>query len=71
MVERHVASAEQHIVDGELHVVRQREIVGRLEAVGLGGSQTARIARDLLRQMEANLKSSVTERNRLRTMLRK
>ena len=71
ILRRHLALAERHIAGGEQCVARQREIIVRLETAGLGDSETARIARGLLREMEATLRGEVVERKRLRAQLRK
>ena len=71
MRERHLAMAERHIVGAEQYVTRQHDIVCRLQAAGQGGSETARIARELLQSMEADLKRQVADRKRLLVELRK
>ena len=48
MVLEQLAHAERHIVQGEPHLLRQREIVAELERHGHGRSQTAKMARDIL-----------------------
>jgi hypothetical protein len=39
---------EQQIIESEVHITRQRNIITKLEIAGLGKSETAKIARELL-----------------------
>ena len=70
LLEQHLVLAERHIAGGEQCVARQREIIVRLERVGLGASETAIFARGLLRDMEATLSGARVERKRLQAQLR-
>lgn len=65
MLEQHLAVAERHIAGGEQCVARQRDVIVRLEKAGLAASETAEIARGLLREMEATLRGERVERKRL------
>ena len=65
VVRQHFLMVERHVTEAEEHVRRQREIIARLDAKGLGRSATAGLARDLLRQMEENLALHLAERKRL------
>src|SRR3974390_3615206 len=47
-----LAGVEGHVIAGEEHIARQREIVRRLERAGRGNSETAKVALDLLHSME-------------------
>jgi hypothetical protein len=69
MLMRHLALAERHITEGREHVVRQHDIIARLEAAGLGSSQTADIARLLLSSMQDSLAQHISDRDRLRDWL--
>jgi len=60
-LQKQLATAERHVVLGEQHLLRQEEIIARLESVGCGQSETARIARALLRQMERQLDGHMAE----------
>jgi hypothetical protein len=57
----HLKQVEVHIVEGEHHVRRQREIIARLER---GGHDTA-LANELLDTLEMTLANHVTLRERL------
>ena len=69
-VERHLANVEQHIVKGRASVLRQHEIIGRLENAGGGRSETASIARVFLHQMERRLDMYIADRSWLQDQLR-
>jgi len=71
ILERHLVLAEAHVVEEERHLARQREILNRLYQVGLGGSHTAKIARDLLGQMQDSLRTHIADRDRLRAALQR
>src|SRR5262249_61065761 len=55
ILKHRLALVERQIIDEELHVTLRGDIVARLEADGLGASETADITRDLLRQIEKRL----------------
>ena len=52
-LEHRLALVERQIVDAERHATLRRDIIIRLELDGLSTSDTAAIARDRLRQIEA------------------
>ena len=47
-----LAEVEGHVIAGEEHIARQREIIRRLEHAGRGKSETAKLARDLLHSVQ-------------------
>jgi hypothetical protein len=65
MLEQHLAVAERHIVDGREHVLHQHQIIARLESRGLGNSQTADTARQLLHSFQDSLAQHMADRDRL------
>jgi hypothetical protein len=65
MWQEHLAQAERHVVQGEGHIAKQRAIVAELERDG----HDARIARDLLDQLEQMQELHVADRDRLREEL--
>jgi hypothetical protein len=69
-LQRHLTNAERHIAQERASVLRQQEIIGRLESAGGGRSETASIARVFLHQMERRLKIHLADRDRLRNKLR-
>ena len=70
MLQRRLAVARRHVAGGEQCVARQREIIVRLERAGLGASETASFARDLLHQFEVSLRREVAELTRLQAQSR-
>jgi hypothetical protein len=66
-IERLLAEAEYHVLLGERHIIRQREIVAELERDG--HEQAAVSARDLLETFEQAQKAHVADRDRLRAEL--
>jgi hypothetical protein len=64
-----LATAERHVVEGQDHIGRQREIVARLERAGRGHSWTAKLARDLLRTLEMTQRVHVAHYNQLRSLM--
>lgn len=60
--QEHLAQAERHVTLGETHIAKQRAIVADLERDG----HDARIARDLLDQLEQMQTLHVANRDRLR-----
>jgi hypothetical protein len=68
--QRHLANVERHIAGGRASVLRQHEIIGRLESAGGGRSETASIARVFLHQMERRLDMYIADRNWLQDQLR-
>jgi hypothetical protein len=67
--QRHLANVERHIAEGRASVLRQQEIIGRLESAGSGRSETASIARAFLHQMEQRLEMHIANRDRLQDQL--
>jgi hypothetical protein len=63
MLERHLALAEAHVIQGVGHLARQREIVAELERDG--HADAAQNARDLLATFEMTQKSHVGDRDRI------
>jgi hypothetical protein len=69
-LQRHLANAERHIIQGRASVLRQQEVIERLESAGGGRSETASIARAFLNEMERRLEIHLADRDRLRDQLR-
>jgi hypothetical protein len=67
MIIRHLAMAEGHVIQGESHIARQKEIVAELERDGR--VEAAETARELLATFELTQKSHVEDRDRLRAKL--
>jgi len=65
MLIHRLAATERHIKKGERHVVHQREIIEALERHGRGQSETAKVARDVLRSYELTQAAHVKERELL------
>jgi hypothetical protein len=70
LIERRLALLERRLSELEHVLNRQCGVVSGLEAVGRGRSETAEIARELLRTMELNFKRAIAERKWLRVQLR-
>jgi hypothetical protein len=68
--QRHLANVERHIARGRASVLRQQEIIGRLESTGSRRSETASIARALLHQMERRLEMHIADRDWFQDQLR-
>ena len=68
--QRHLVNVERHIAAGPASVLRQQEIIERLESAGGRRSETASIARALLHQMERRLEMHIADRDRLQDQLR-
>ena len=64
----HILQAEHHVMLGERHIERQREIVAKLEKTD---PQEASRARALLAQFEELQVMHITDRDRLRNELAK
>ena len=64
--ERQLELAERRIGELEQQVARQRNVLAWLESTGRGGSETAEIARDVLRTMDFNVLREKGDRARLR-----
>lgn len=60
MIAEHLSQAERHVLDGERHVARQRELVAELERDGHDTQQ----ARDFLLQFEDLQRLHVADRGR-------
>ena len=58
--QRHLANVERHIAEGRASVLRQHEIIGRLQNAESRRSETASIARAFLHQMERRLEMSTS-----------
>jgi hypothetical protein len=71
LLERQLALVERQIARGEQHATIRRDVLTYLEAAGLGSSETAEFARDLLRTTENNLRARIAERKRLRAQLQR
>jgi hypothetical protein len=69
-IETHLAMAESHIVETESHLAHQRRIVAELERHGRGHSQTAKVAKEILKSFEIAQKANFTHRNSLKKALR-
>ena len=69
-VQRHIANVERRIAEVRASVLRQQEIIGRLESAGDGRSETASVARAFLHRMERRLEMHLADRDRLRDQLR-
>ena len=67
--QRHLANVERHIAEGRAGVLRQQEIIRRLES-GNRRSETASIARAFLHQMERRLEVHIANRDRLQDQMR-
>jgi hypothetical protein len=67
--QRHFANAERHITEGRASVLRQHEIIGRLESADDRRSEAASIARAILHKMERRLEMHIANRDRLRDQL--
>lgn len=63
--QEHLAQAERHVAQGEGHIAKQRAIIANLERDG----HDARVARDLLRQLEEMQALHIATRDRLRQEL--
>jgi len=66
-IERFLARAEAHVVQGEKHVARQKEIIAGLERDG--HEDASRTARELLATFEMTQEAHVGDRDRLRAEL--
>ena len=65
MIEEHLALAQRHVMEGEGHVQKQRDIVAELERDGHDTTQ----ARELLRTFEELLGEHYDDRARLEFQL--
>jgi hypothetical protein len=68
--QRHLANVERHIAEGRAGVLRQQEIIRRLESAGNRRSETASIARAFLHQMERRVEMHIVNRDRLQDQMR-
>jgi len=68
--ETYLAMAERHVVETECHLLHQRQVVAQLEQHGLGHSQTANVAKEILKSFEIVQKANIAHRHRLREALR-
>ena len=67
--ERQLALTERRIGELEHHIACQRSVIASLESAGRGSSETAEIARDVLRTMEFNVRRELADRTRLHVVL--
>jgi hypothetical protein len=67
MIAEHLSQTEQHVVDAERHIARQRELVAELSRDG----HDTRLANDLLLRFEDLQRLHVADQNRLRDELAK
>ena len=65
MLAVHLERAEEHVLLGERHIRRQRQLIADLDAAG----DTTSIARDLLATFEALQRQHEADRDRLRILL--
>jgi hypothetical protein len=65
LLKQHLELAERHVLEGDRHVMRQRELVAELERDGHDTTD----ANILLRQFEDLLAVHIQHRDRLRTEL--
>jgi hypothetical protein len=68
MLKRHLDLAERHVLDGQEHIARQREIVAQLEHRHRE-STTLKIACELLMEMEDAQRLHMADRDGLRALL--
>jgi rRNA-processing protein FCF1 len=61
--------AERHILETEYHLAHQRQIVAELERHGRGRSETAKVAKEILKSFEIAQKANVAHRDSLRKVL--
>lgn len=66
MIKRHLAQAEQHVAEGEKHLIRQRELIAKLERDG----HDTKEATAFLEQLEEMQGMHVADRDRLKNELR-
>jgi hypothetical protein len=67
MIERHLAQAQTHVIQGEGHIARQKVILADMERDG--HEDAAYQARELLATFELTQQSHVRDRDRLRAEL--
>ena len=67
---RRLAVTERRVGQLKGHVDSQRGVIDALEAAGLGKTETAEIARELLGTMEQNLRREIAHRKWLHSQLR-
>jgi hypothetical protein len=60
-LEHRLALVERQIVDTERYITLRRDTLNRLEADGLGASETADVVRDSLRHMEDKLQAHTVD----------
>lgn len=65
MIENHLADAERHVIEGEHHIRKQREIIAGLRERGYVTAD----AEALLRTFEDTQRLHLTDRDRLRREL--
>jgi hypothetical protein len=68
-IEAYLEMAERHVIEAEVHLAHQRQIVAELEQHGRGHSQTAKVAREIMRSFEIAQKANIAHRDSLRAAL--
>jgi uncharacterized coiled-coil protein SlyX len=71
-LKHHLAQAESRVIEGENHIARQRQTIGRLtKDIGqlANGARDLKAAQAVLAQLQATQASHVAERDRLRAKL--
>jgi hypothetical protein len=71
LIERLLADTEQRIADNERHISTQCDVIAALERAGLGNSETAETAREILQSMQRVLSARLRARKLLRVQLRR
>ena len=68
---KRLEKAEAAVARGERRLVLQREIIARLEKAGQGSSQTASVARGVLKNMEQAQQRYIDVRDQVQAQLAK
>jgi molecular chaperone DnaK (HSP70) len=64
MLQRHLALAEAHVIQGERHIANQKKILGEMERDG--HEKASQQARELLATFEMTQTSHVGDRDRIK-----
>jgi hypothetical protein len=67
LILQHLADSERHVAEGERHIADQRARIAEAERAG----QDAKLAKELLRTLEATQALHLADRDRLREELGK
>jgi molecular chaperone DnaK (HSP70) len=67
MLQRHLALAETHVIQGEQHIAKQKRILAEMECAG--HEKASRQARELLATFELTHTSHVEDRDRIQAEL--